>query len=45
MARWKTPRGKKKAPARRGGLFGCVVVVVLLIGFVTWAFFVALNPN
>ena len=44
MARIRT-KPRKKVERPRGALFGCILLVALAIAFVTWIFFVALNPN
>lgn len=44
MARIRTkPRKKYEQP--KGGLIGCILIIVLGIAFVTWIFFVILNPD
>ena len=44
MARIRT-KARKKVEPPKGGLIGCIVIIVLGIVFVTWTFFVALNPS
>lgn len=44
MARIRT-KPRKKVERPRGALFGCIFVVLLGIGFLTWIFFEALNPS
>lgn len=45
MARYRTTKGKKKPDKPRGGLFGCILLVVLLIAFVSWALYGVLNQD
>lgn len=48
MARYKLSKGGKKAAAAaapRGGLFGCILVVVLIMAFLGWTFYLALQPK
>lgn len=46
MARYKLSKGGKKAAAApRGGLFGCILVVLLIMAFLGWTFYLALQPK
>ena len=46
MARYRVSRGgPKKQAAPRGGLLGCILILLLLLAFTTWALYLTLNPS
>lgn len=47
MARYKLTKGSKKqaAAAPRGGLFGCILIVLLIMAFLGWTLYLALQPK
>ena len=46
MARYKLTKGaKKQAAAPRGGLYGCILIVLLIMAFLGWTFYLAMRPN
>jgi hypothetical protein len=46
MARYKiTKGGKKHAAAPQGGLYGCILVILLIMAFVGWTFYLAMQPQ
>ncbi|MDA0206888.1 MAG: hypothetical protein O3A53_20330 [Acidobacteria bacterium] len=46
MARYKlTKGGKKPTAAPQGGLYGCLLVVLLIMAFVGWTFYLAMQPQ
>ena len=46
MARYKLTKGsKKQAAAPKGALFGCILVVLLIMAFLGWTFYLAMQPR
>jgi hypothetical protein len=46
MARYRLTKGtKKQTAAPRGGLFGCILLVVLIMAFLGWTFYLAMQPQ
>jgi hypothetical protein len=46
MARYKLTKGsKKQTGAPRGGLWGCILVVLLVMAFLGWTFYLAMQPK
>lgn len=46
MARYNLTKGtKKQAVAPQGGLWGCILVVLLIMAFVAWTFYLAMQPK
>jgi hypothetical protein len=46
MARYKLSKGgKKSAAAPQAGLWGCILVVLMIMAFLGWTFYLALQPK
>ena len=46
MARYRISKGGKKAAAApQGGLWGCILVVVLIMAFLGWTLYLVLQPR
>jgi len=45
MARWKAARGRRKEAPPKAPLVGCVLLIVVLLAFIVFAFFAVLNPR
>ena len=46
MARYKLTKGtKQQAAAPQGSLWGCILVVVLIMAFLGWTFYLAMQPK
>ena len=46
MARYKISKGGKKAAAPpQGSMFGCILVVVLIMAFLGWTLYLVLQPR
>ncbi len=44
MARYKLTKGaKKQAAAPQGGLYGCILVILLIMAFLGWTFYLAMQ--
>jgi hypothetical protein len=46
MARYRLTKGtKKKAAVPQGGLYGCILVILLIMAFIGWTFYLAMQPK
>jgi hypothetical protein len=46
MPRYNLTKGnKKQAAAPQSGLFGCILVVILIMAFIGWTFYLAMQPK
>jgi hypothetical protein len=46
MARYRLSKGtKQQAAAPQGALYGCILVILLIMAFVGWTFYLAMRPK